>query len=113
MLAAAFLAEYPEAGFRPWRLVPLVGHHGGHLILARDNLVFDWAGFQLREAFLLDYFGAMQRFFPEWDAALVPVELDPIGWDFCRLHNHRHPTQFLRDPLPRARAFATKFRPPS
>jgi hypothetical protein len=81
------------------------------MVVARDDLVFDWAGFQRRDGFLLEYFEAMRRVFPDWDARFELIELDPIGWDFCRLHKHRHPSQFLHDPLPRARAFVNGFQP--
>ncbi len=112
VLAAAFLMEYPKAGFRPWRFALGAGHHrGGHMIVANDDLVFDWAGYERRDAFLVDYFESMRSILPDWDARLVPVESDPIGWEFCRSHNHRHPTQFRRDPLPRAQAFAKRFPP--
>jgi hypothetical protein len=111
VLAAAFLEMYPAAGFRAWRLVPIVGHRGGHMVAASDELVFDWAGYQPREAFVRDYFAAMRSIFPDWDARFEPVESDPIGWGFCRSNNHRHPTQFLHDPLPRARAFSLRFPP--
>ena len=113
VLAAAFLLEYPEAGFHPWRIAPSAGHRGGHVVVVHGDLVFDWAGYERRDAFLADYFGSMRSIFPDWDARFVPAESDPIGWDFCGLHNHRHPSQFPHDPLPRARAFASKFPPPS
>ena len=113
VLAAAFLIEYPEAGFQPWRFAPSAGHRGGHMVVVRDDLVFDWAGYERRDAFLRDYFGAMREIFHDWEARFIPVESDPIGWEFCSLHNHRHPSQFLHDPLPRARAFAGRFPPES
>jgi hypothetical protein len=113
VLAAAFLIEYPEAAFQPWRIEPIAGHRGGHMVVVRDDLVFDWAGYERRDVFLVDYFDSMRSMFPDWDARFVRVELDPIGWEFCEAHKHRHPTQFLHDPLPRARAFASKFPPQS
>jgi hypothetical protein len=113
VLAAAFLIEYPEAGFQPWRFAPSAGHRGGHMVVVRDELVFDWAGYERRDAFLLDYFAAMREIFHDWEARFIPVESDPVGWEFCSLHNHRHPSQFLHDPLPRARAFAGRFPPES
>ncbi len=50
----------------------------------------------------------MGALLPGWSSTLVDVD-DAIGWDFCRAHHHRHPSQFLRDPLPRARAFVLRF----
>ncbi|HWZ90708.1 MAG TPA: hypothetical protein VNW92_17730, partial [Polyangiaceae bacterium] len=111
VLAAAFLMEYPEAGIRAWRFVPEPGQRGGHVVVASDDRVFDWAGYQRRDAFLVDYFEAMRAIFPDWQARFIPHESDPIGWEFCRQNNHRHPSQFRHDPMPRARAFVSRFPP--
>ncbi len=43
VLAAAFLSTYPGAGFEAWSLWPKAGHRGGHMVVMRDDLVFDWA----------------------------------------------------------------------
>ena len=111
VLAAAFLLTYPNEGFRPWRLVPSTGQRGGHLVVMRDELVFDCAGYATRTPFLAEYFTAMRRLVADWDAHFVPLELDPIGWEFCGSNQHRHPSQFLHDPLPRALALARRFPP--
>ena len=79
------------------------------MVVARDELVFDWVGFQKRAVFVDEYFAAMRRLIPDWNARFTALESDPIGWDFCRRHPHRHPTEFLHDPLPRARAFIARF----
>jgi hypothetical protein len=53
----------------------------------------------------------MRAIFPDWQARFIPHESDPIGWEFCRQNNHRHPSQFRHDPMPRARAFVSRFPP--
>lgn len=112
VLAAAFLLEYPEARFQAWRVEPDVGQRGAHVVVASDEWVFDWAGYEKRNAFVSGYCGALRALFPSWQARFVKLELDPIGWDCCRRHQHRHPSQFLHDPMPRARAYVRRF-PPS
>jgi hypothetical protein len=109
VLAAAFIAAYPGSGFRPWRIVPFAGHRGSHVVVARGGTVFDWMGFQERQAFLFEYFEAMRGLEPGWDADFVPLESDPVGWEFCRQYNHRHPSEFLHDPTSRATAYVAKF----
>jgi hypothetical protein len=61
VLAAAFLKTYPDAGFEAWSISPRGGQRGSHMVVVRDDLVFDWAGYSRRDDFLADYFGAMQR----------------------------------------------------
>jgi hypothetical protein len=111
VLAAAFLIEYPEAGFQPWRIIPGAGHRGGHMVVMCDDLVFDWAGYERCAIFLVDYFAGMRSIFPDWHARFESVDSDPIGWEFCHRHHHRHPSQFRGDALARARVFARKLPP--
>ncbi len=55
VLAAAFLAMYPEAEFRAWRFAPRAGYRGSHMVVVREDLVFDWAGYARRDVFLVEY----------------------------------------------------------
>ena len=112
VLAAAFLMTYPEAGFQNWGIWPKHGHRGGHVVVVREDLVFDWAGYCHRAVFLAEYFEALRAVFPTWDADFLPIDRDPIGWDFCQTTNARHPSRFRHDPLPRALAFVRRFPPP-
>ena len=111
VLAAAFLETYPGAGFEAWSIWPKRGHRGGHMVVARDELVFDWAGYSRRDAFLTEYFEAMRTTFPDWDASFERVYECPVDREFCARTGARHPSQFLHDPLPRARAFVARFPP--
>jgi len=112
VLAAAFLATYPHAGFSAYSVRPLSHHRGGHLVVARDDLVFDWCGYTEREKFLTEYAEAMRSIVPEWACDFVNENADPIAWDFCTARNHRHPSQFPLDPVPRAKEFLKRFASP-
>lgn len=112
ILAGAFLLAHPDAGFRPWSIRPKAGHRGGHLVVRRVHVVFDWSGFAGVGTFLDEYRQAMRVVNPDWDAEFHEERTDPLGWEYCRRTGSRHPSQFFRDPLPRAIAFVRKFRPP-
>lgn len=113
VLAAMFLSMYPRAGFRACGVSPRAPHRRGeHVVVARDDLVFDWAGYSPRETFVAEYSEAMRTIFPDWAGDFTPINVDVIGWDFCMARNHRHPSQFRHDPLSRAEAFVRRFAPP-
>lgn len=82
-------------------------------MVARYDLAFDCFGYCPRDRFLAGYIDMMRTAFPYWTASFLPLELDPIGWEFCTRYRHRHPTQFPRDALARARAFIAQFPAPS
>ena len=111
VLAGAFLEAYPQSQFRPFMIQPARGFRSGHVVVASDTTAFDCRGFSPRAQFLSRYAESCQVLFSGWSYELVAVH-DPIGWDFCRAHHHRHPSQFFRDALPRARAFLRRFAPP-
>jgi hypothetical protein len=112
VLTAAFLLEYPAAGFSSWGVRPSTGDRGSHVVAIRGDLLFDWAGYSDREVFVSSYVEAMRMLVPGWDAELVPLKMDPIGWDFCKLTCSRHSSQFPHDPLPRALSYVRRFPPP-
>jgi hypothetical protein len=112
VLAAAFLTTYPSAGFSAWSLRPMIGARGSHVVALRGALVFDWAGYSYREVFVTEHVQAMRVYIPGWDAELLPMAMDPIGWEFCNTTNSRHPSQFPHDPLPRALEFVRRFPAP-
>jgi hypothetical protein len=113
VLAAAFLMTYPRAGFSAWTLVVDQGQRVAHVVAAREAEVFDVWGYTPRAQFLTEYTAAMRVWFPDWRADFQPLDADPMGWDFCRARDHRHPTQFRHDPLERAVAFLRRFPPPA
>lgn len=113
VLAAVFLATYPSAEFGAWIIRPRAPHSRAvHVVAARDDLVFDSTGYSEREAFLAEYIDALRRGHRDWACDFVAIDTDPIGWDFCRSSNHRHPSQFPSDPIPRAQAFLSSFASP-
>ena len=108
ILAGAFLETYPSAGFHALMLQPADGFRGGHVVATNDADVFDCRGWTPRETFLRRYSEACQKVYPGWFCKLVVVD-QPLSWSFAREFGHRHPSQFYRDPLPRARAFLIRF----
>ena len=111
ILAGAFLETYPHAGFHALMLQPVEGFRGGHVVVANGSRVFDCRGWHEREDFLLLYTENCRALYPGWSCTLTVIP-DPLGWDFCRAHTHRHPSQFFRDPLPRAKAFLRTYPAP-
>ena len=111
VLTAAFLTAYPTAGFAAWVVVP-GGERGAHMVALGQDVVFDWMGYTERDVFLREYFEAIRAVFPRWTADFRPGPADPIGWEFCRAAGWRHPSQFWRDPLPRALAYLRQFPAP-
>jgi hypothetical protein len=113
VLASVFLRERAGSGYRALLIVPSPGHCGGHVVAASTELVFDFNGFTPRSF----YFAELERLHrerePAWAATLLELDLNPAGWDFCRKYAHRHPSEFFRDPLPRARAFIRRFTEPA
>jgi hypothetical protein len=112
VLTAAFLRAYPDAGFSAWGLVAEHSQQTVHVVAAREDAVFDVWGYTPRAEFLEEYTAAMRVRFPDWSAEFQPINVDPIGWEFCRARDHRHPTQFSQDPLARALAFVGRFPAP-
>ena len=74
--------------------------------------MFDYAGYRRRAAFLPEHVEAMRALFPDRACHFDELDMDPMGWDFCRTRNHRHPTQFPHDPIARATAFIHRFPSP-
>lgn len=65
VLAGAFLRAYPGAGFRLHGCRPLSPHErGAHFVVAREDVVFDWAGYTPRSTFLADYRARCEQSFP-------------------------------------------------
>jgi hypothetical protein len=112
ILAAAFLETYPCAGYAPIFVKPNGNFRGGHVLVANAEIVFDYHGYTER-MFYFDHFAIkMGRFFPRWSAQALPLLESPAAWDFCRQTNHRHPSQFIKDPFPRAFAYLQRFPAP-
>jgi len=109
VLASAFLGEYPNLGYCAILIESKPPQRGTHVVVANTRWVFDANGFTEREPYFQEYFALQRERDPSWSAALVELDEDPAGWDFCRRRGHRHPSQFWRDPTERARAFIASF----
>jgi hypothetical protein len=112
VLAGAFLEAHHLGDFRALLIQPGAGFRGAHVVVANDRLIFDVRGWNPRGSFLEQYQSAMDSVSPGWSYSLTAVS-DPIGWDFCEAHAHRHPSQYKQNPMPRARAFIARFPPTS
>ncbi len=116
ILAFAFLERYPDAGFAPIWIRPAKGFTGNHIVVARDDLAFDYHGYSRWPALLDHIRRKANRRWPGWSADLFPLppavlvsEIRSRYYDGLWL---REPKQFLHDALPRARAYLDRFPPP-
>lgn len=108
ILAGAFLEEQSRPDFYAVMIKPTAGARGAHVVTANRRAIFDCRGWSPLDQYLRHYSDAMSRVVPGWSCELFRID-DPIGWDFCIAYRHRHPTQFGCDPMPRAKAFLSKF----
>jgi hypothetical protein len=67
-------------------------------------LALDARGWPRLDDFLRRYSRAHRAILPAWRYRTIPVD-DAMGWEFCREHGSRHPSQFPQDPVPRATRF--------
>ena len=109
ILAGAFLKTYPNAGFEPYLISPHPGLRGSHVFVSDGKTGFDYHGFTKHDRLLSHYFIKIRRFFPQWQGEIVRLNESPIGATFCVEQNHRMPSQFLHDPLPRALSYLSRF----
>ena len=94
ILAFAFLAAFPEAGFAPVALWADDAEFPHHVYVTDGEWAFDHAGWT-RQAELLATVGDQYRPQP------IDVDLDT----FCVRHNHRGRHQFAADPWERAQRY--------
>jgi hypothetical protein len=117
ILAHAFLESRADRGFQALWMKPARGFIGNHIVVARGDRAFDYHGWSsLRR--LLDHARAKaNRWWPGWRAELIAVApailiSEQGSREFGRRHDGtlwlREPSQFLHDPLPRARAFIAR-----
>lgn len=116
ILAHAFLEAWPDRGFGAVWIRPAKGFAGNHIIVTDGRTAFDYHGYRREEALLAHEWAKTRRWWPGWDATLVPLPRDVLiseakskTYDGLWL---REPGQFLHDALPRARAFLARFGPP-
>ena len=116
VLAAAHLERFGAGTAQALALVPAPGFTGSHVVVAGEGWIFDYHGYAERDGYLAHTFAKARRWWPGWDAALVPVPFEALVSEAesrkipgLRL---RAPDQFLHDALPRARAYLDRFAHP-
>jgi hypothetical protein len=58
------------------------------------------------------YFTKLRRYFSDWQADLIQIEVSLVDSAFCGRFQHRMPHQYLHDPIPRAQTFLKRFSEP-
>jgi hypothetical protein len=116
ILAYAFLKNYPRAGFTPLWIKPARGFTGNHIVVVRNNVVFDYHGFSSWSRHLEHTNAKANRWWPGWRAQLISLPMDvlisePKSREYDGLWL-REPKQFLHDALPRAERFLRRFPQP-
>lgn len=106
ILAFAFLATYPQAGFHPIGLWPRAAHDPTHVYVTNRIWAFDFDGWT-PEAELLAVTRAAE---PEADYEPRPILTDLQT--FCRTHDHRDRLHFAYDPWARALRYLAHFPAP-
>lgn len=109
VLAAAFLEANPNDGFHPFLILPNPGLRGSHVFVSDGRTVFDYHGFSRHDHYLSHYFTKIYRFFPRWHGEVIRLTESPIDVSFCEKYNHRLPSQYPHDPLPRAFSYLARF----
>ena len=117
ILAHAFLARYPDAGFSPLWIKPARGYTGNHILVVRGEVCFDYHGYSSFARLLGHTMRKARRWWPGWHAELIPIDPDVLVSE-ARSRQHaglwlREPGQFLHDATPRAERFLDRFPPPS
>jgi hypothetical protein len=116
VLAYAFLDRYPDAGYAATWIRPKAGFTGNHIFVSDGRTVFDYHGYRPREAFLRHEWRSARRWWPGWDADLIPLASDElVNEALSKTHDGlwlRQPDQFLHNALPRAHAFLDRYGAP-
>ena len=116
ILAYAFSQKYPDSGFQPNWIKPVDGFTGNHIVMVRDNIVFDYHGFSIWPGYFDRYKLRARREFKKWNATLhnLPTEVlvsEARSREYDGLWL-REPKQFLHDAFPRAQKYLERFEMP-
>ena len=116
ILAYAFLARYPDAGFKPIWIKPAKGYTGNHIAAVNGDHAFDCHSHSSWDRLLEHTNRKASRWWPGWRAELIELPPDVLvseaksrEYEDLRL---REPRQFLHDAMPRAVDFLERFPPP-
>jgi hypothetical protein len=118
MLAFEFLDRYPKSGFEAFWIRPIGCHTGNHIILIRNDIVFDYHGFSKWPQYWAHTLRRANQSWPGWSADFVPIHKRAlISRDYASKYrglSMKEPHEFLFDPLARARRYLQRFpEPPS
>jgi hypothetical protein len=86
ILAYAFLERYDARSFQVFWQKPDAGFTGNHVFVSTDDWVFDYHGYSNREAFLAHTNRKANRWWPGWNATLVPLTCDVLVSEQNRGH---------------------------
>jgi hypothetical protein len=106
ILAFAFLATYPHAGFHPVGLWPHQARDPAHVYATNGTWAFDHDGWTPQAELL-----ALTRA-AEPDAGYQPRQILTDLETYCAAHNHRAREHFAHDPWQRALHYLAQFPPP-
>ena len=76
ILAHAYLERFPDGRFRPFWIRPRPGFTGNHVFVSDGETVFDYHGYSAARAFLPHYARRAGRYYPGWDAEVVPLRVN-------------------------------------
>ena len=117
MLAYAFLDLYPDSGFESLWIRPQTGHSGNHIVLVRNELVFDYHGFSDWPRYWAHTTRRANQWWPGWSADVVSIhKLALVSRIHARAYEGlwmKEPQEYLADPLARARRYLEKFPAPT
>jgi hypothetical protein len=116
ILAYAFLEAYPDSGFQPFWIRPVVGHTGNHIVVVRSEVVFDYHGYSKWSAYWAHTKRRANQQWPRWDADILTMCHEALvsnaqarEYEGLRM---KEPSQYLFNPLSRARKYLQKFAAP-
>ena len=113
ILAAAYIERFGAGTARPLAILPAPGFTGSHIVVATETWVFDYHGYAEREGYFAHVFAKARRWWPGWDAAVVPVAPQVLTSEAASREILglwlREPEQFLHDAMPRARTYLDRF----
>ncbi len=116
ILAHIFLERYPDRGFKPIWIKPKDGYTGNHIVVASGNTVFDYHGYSKWDRYWKHTVIRANQWWPGWDANTIVLPKNVLisekkSKKYAGLWL-REPSQFLNDPIPRAKNYLHRFSDP-
>jgi len=105
ILAGAYLARPPIAGFHAERIVPAEDFAGNHIYVTDGVLAFDYHGYSLRDRLLSHHRKGWSGRYEGWDCTIESVDFDLLDTADLNRNKMLGPDQYLHDPVVWARRF--------